>query len=97
LDGIPRIEPFIALSLVAEIGDLAQFSSPQHLSYVGLAPSLYASGKRRWTGHITKQGGSSLVRWALVEAAHVASRTERFGGYCRAGRRGIARPKRQWL
>lgn len=53
LDGIPGIEPFIAVSLVAEIGDLAQFSSPKHLSYVGLAPSLYASGKRRWTGHIT--------------------------------------------
>jgi transposase len=78
---IPGIGPFIALLLVAEIGDLSRFPSPKHLvSYMGLAPSLYASGERRWTGQITKQG-SSLLRWALVQAAHVAARSGRFAEY----------------
>jgi transposase len=81
LQTIPGIGPFIALLLVAEIGDLRRFPSPKHLvSYVGLAPSLYASGERRWTGPITKQG-SSLLRWALVQAAHVAARSPRFEGF----------------
>jgi transposase len=81
LQGLPGIGPFIALLLVAEIGDLRRFPSPKHLvSYLGLAPSLYASGERRWTGQITKQG-SSLLRWALVQAAHVAARSPRFAAY----------------
>lgn len=93
LDGIPGIGPFIALLLVAEIGDLRRFPSPKHLvSYVGLAPSLYASGERRWTGAITKRG-SSLVRWALVQAAHRAARSARFAEYydTQAGRHGAAK------
>jgi transposase len=81
LDGIPGVGPFIALLLVAEIGDVKRFPSAKHLvSYTGLAPSLYASGERRWTGQITKQG-SSLLRWALVQAAHIAGRSPRFAGY----------------
>jgi len=81
LDAIPGIGPFIALLLVAEIGEVRRFPSAKHLvSYTGLAPSLYASGERRWTGQITKQG-SSLLRWALVQAAHRAAVSARFAGY----------------
>jgi transposase len=86
LDAIPGIGPFIALLLVAEIGDLSRFPTAKHLvSYMGLAPSLYASGERRWTGQITKQG-SSLLRWALVQAAHVAARSPQFAGWYEAQR-----------
>lgn len=54
---------------------------PKHLvSYLGLAPSLYAAGERRWAGAITKQG-SSLLRWAWVQAAHRAALSARFAGY----------------
>jgi len=81
LQTLPGIGPFIALRLVAEIGDLWRFPSPKHLvSYVGLAPSLYASGERRWTGPIIKPG-SSLLRWALVQAAQIAARSPRFAVY----------------
>lgn len=81
LDAIPGVGPFIALLLVAEIGEVKRFPSAKHLvSYTGLAPSLYASGERRWTGQITKQG-SSLLRWALVQAAHRAALSARFAGY----------------
>jgi transposase len=81
LEEIPGMGPFIALLLVAEIGDLRRFPTAQHLvSYLGLAPSRYASGERRGRGEITKQG-SSLLRWALVQAAHVAARSPRFAGF----------------
>lgn len=78
LEEIPGIGPFIALLLVAEIGEIERFPSAKHLaSYTGLVPSLYASGERRWGGAITKQG-SSLLRWALVQAAHRAALSPRF-------------------
>ncbi|HEY6293684.1 MAG TPA: transposase [Terriglobia bacterium] len=60
---------------------MRRFPRAKHrVSYVGLAPSLYASGERRWTGQITKQG-SSLLRWALVQAAHRAGITAGFAPY----------------
>jgi transposase len=81
LEEIPGIGPFIALLLIAEIGDITRFPSSKHLaSYTGLVPSLYASGEKRWTGAITKQG-STLLRWALVQAAHRAAVSPRFQDY----------------
>lgn len=78
LEQIPGIGPFIALLLLAEIGDIQRFPTAKHLaSYTGLVPSLYASGERRWGGAITKQG-SSVLRWALVQAAHRAALSPRF-------------------
>jgi transposase len=78
LEQIPGIGPFIAGLLIAEIGDLRRFPTAKHLvSYTGLAPSLYASGEHRWGGAITKQG-SSVLRWALVQAAHRAALSPRF-------------------
>lgn len=81
LETIPGIGPFIALLLVAEIGDWRRFPTAKHLaSYTGLVPSLYASAEHRWAGAITKQG-SSLLRWALVQAAHTAARSPRFANF----------------
>jgi len=81
LEEVPGIGPFIALLLVAEIGDLQRFPSAKHLaSYTGLVPSLHASGERRWGGPVTKQG-STLLRWALVQAAHRAAQSARFSEY----------------
>ena len=78
LEAIPGIGPFIAWLLIAEIGDIQRFPSAKHLaSYTGLAPSLYASGEHRWGGAITKQG-STVLRWALVQAAHRAALSPRF-------------------
>lgn len=78
LEAIPGIGPFMALLLVAEIGDIQRFPTAKHLaSYTGLVPSLYASGEHRWGGAITKQG-STVLRWALVQAAHRAALSPRF-------------------
>ena len=81
LERIPGIGPFIALLLEAEIGDIQRFPTAKHLaSYTGLVPSLYASGEHRWGGAITKQG-STVLRWALVQAAHRAALSPQFQGF----------------
>jgi transposase len=66
---------------VAEIGDVQRFPTAKHLaSYTGLVPSLYASGEHRWGGAITKQG-STVLRWALVQAAHRAALSPQFQAF----------------
>jgi transposase len=72
LTTIPGVGFRIALVILAEIGDVSRFPDANHLvSYAGLAPRVRSSGGRTKLGNITKQGSSAL-RWALVEAAHVA-------------------------
>lgn len=61
--------PFSVMLILAEIGDIGRFPSPQHLvSYSGLCPSTYQSGNTVRHGGITRRG-SKWLRWILVEAA----------------------------
>lgn len=74
---IPGIGPITAMFIVAEIEDIGRFPSFRNLaSYAGLVPSLHASGPKRHTGRITKQG-SVYLRTALVEAAQAIPRMKR--------------------
>lgn len=58
-----------AVTLVAELGDLARFAHPKELmSYLGLVPSEYSTGESRAQGKITKTGNSH-VRRILIESA----------------------------
>ena len=67
--GIPGINVLAALTILAEIGDIKRFTSAKKLvSYAGLAPSVYQSGKTRYTGHITK-AGRSMLRWIMIQVA----------------------------
>jgi transposase len=53
---------------VAEVGDPYRFPGPQQLcSWAGLTPRHHESDTKVRRGRITKQG-STLVRWAAVEA-----------------------------
>ena len=61
-----------AMMIVAEIGDIARFPTARKLcAWAGLTPQVRNSDRSVRHGHITKQG-STWVRWALGEAAHVA-------------------------
>jgi len=63
------IAMFNAVNLVAELGDISRFESPQQLmSYLGLVPSQHSSGERTRHGGITKTGNHHL-RTGLIEAA----------------------------
>jgi transposase len=66
LRGVPCI---VAVTTVAEIGDLTRFDNPRELiKFLGLIPSEYSSGERRRQGSITK-AGNTHARRALVEGA----------------------------
>lgn len=75
LETIPGIGRYLALLILAEIGEITRFPSPRHLvSYAGLCPSTYASGQTLRHGRLTHQG-SAWLRWACIEAAtHLARR-----------------------
>jgi transposase len=59
----------VAVTTVAERGDLTRFDTPRQLMHdLGLTPSEYASGGRRQQGGIPKTGNTHARR-ALVEGA----------------------------
>lgn len=59
-----------ATGIIAELGDLTRFDHPRKLmSYLGLTPSEYSSGRKRRLGAITKCG-NQRARRLLVEDAH---------------------------
>jgi transposase len=59
----------VAVTLIAELGDLTRFENPRQLmSYLGLTSSEYSSGERRRQGSITK-AGNTFARRALIEGA----------------------------
>jgi transposase len=59
----------VAVTMVAELGDLTRFDTPKELLKVlGLIPSEYSSAERRRQGSITK-AGNTHARRVLVEGA----------------------------
>ena len=59
----------VAVTTVAELGDLTRFDTPRQLmKFLGLIPSEYSSGERRRQGSITK-AGNTHARRAIVEGA----------------------------
>jgi len=69
LQALRGVQFLVAITVVAELGDLTRFDSPRQLAaYVGLIPSEYSSGGSRRQGGITK-AGNGRARRALIEAA----------------------------
>jgi len=72
---IPGIGEYSAMMLLAEIGEIGRFSRAEALcSYAGLVPRVRESAGKAARGGITRQGSSTL-RWIMVEAAQVATRS----------------------
>jgi transposase len=77
----------LAAIFVAEIRDVHRFTSARHLcSWAGLTPRHRESDTCVHRGPIIKQG-STLVRWAAVEAAR---KTPAWAGWLVRSRAGIA-------
>jgi transposase len=77
---IPGVGSLLAAVFVAEIGDITRFTRPEQLaSWAGLTPKHHESDTTVHRGRITKQG-STLVRWAAIEAV------QRIGAHTRLGR-----------
>ena len=72
LPALPGIGPITAMTLVAEIGDIARFPTARKLcAWAGLTPAVRNSDRKVRHGHITKMG-SPWVRFVLQEAAQRA-------------------------
>src|SRR5262249_33336937 len=64
IQAIPGIGRTMAAIMVAEIGDITRFSTPEALcSWAGLTPRHRESDTKVRRGRVTKQG-SKLLRWA---------------------------------
>jgi transposase len=75
LTSIPGIGECSAMMVLAEIGDIGRFADKEALcSYAGLVPRVRESAGKAARGGITRQG-SPWLRWMMVEAAQVATRT----------------------
>jgi transposase len=69
LQALRGVQCTVAVTTVAELGDLTRFDHPRQLmSFLGLIPSEYSSGERRRQGSLT-QAGNTHARRALVEGA----------------------------
>lgn len=74
LKTVPGVGDIVAVTLLAEIGDVRDFSTADKLaSWLGIVPRVYQSADKLHTGSITKRG-SKTARWILIQAAHAAVR-----------------------
>ena len=95
LQALRGVAPIVAVTTVAEIGDLERFANPRQLmAYLGLVPSEHSSGNSTRRGGITKSGNGH-VRRALVEAAHAYGYPARVSRHLLRRQEGLAEPIRQ--
>ncbi len=74
LQSIPGIGKVTAPTILAEIGDINNFSSPSKLTaFAGLDPSENQSGNKKSSNEKTSKRGSPYLRHALYTAAMVAA------------------------
>jgi transposase len=69
---IRGIGHYTAMLIIAEIGEVKRFPTSKHLcQWAGLTPTVRSSDGKARLGHISRQG-STILRWALCEAAQHA-------------------------
>jgi len=81
LQALRGVALIVAVTVVAEIGDLSRFENPKQLmAYIGLVPGEYSSGAKIRPRGITK-AGNVLVRRVLFEAAWNYRHAAKVGAY----------------
>jgi len=76
LRSFPGVAWVLAGTILAEVGDVSRFTHRDAITrYAGLDPRVFSSADTARTGRIAKAGSREL-RWALVQAAWVAVRSE---------------------
>lgn len=77
LQSIPGIGDVIAPVILAEIGDINNFSTPSKLTaFAGIDPSENQSGNKKSTDEKTSKRGSPYLRHAIYQAAFIASNND---------------------
>ncbi len=76
IDSIPGFALTLSFVCATELGPISRFGSPEAVAaYAGMYPCVASSGGKTRHGGI-RRVGRKLFRWALIEAAHAASRTD---------------------
>ncbi len=92
LQSLRGVSLIVAVTTVAELGDLSRFDHPNQLmAYLGLVPSEHSSGEHIKRKGITKTGNSH-VRRVLVEAAWAYRMPARRSRPLRKRQQGLAKP-----
>ena len=77
LESIPGVGKATAPVILAEIGDINNFSSPSKLTaFAGIDPSENQSGNKKSTDEKTSKRGSPYLRHAIYQAAFIASNND---------------------
>ena len=77
IQSIPGIGEALAPVILAEIGDINNFSTPSKLTaFAGIDPSENQSGNKKSTDEKTSKRGSPYLRHAIYQAAFIASNND---------------------
>src|SRR5664280_3769165 len=92
LQALRCIAEISAVTIVAELGNIARFDTPRQLmGYSGAVPSEDSSGKRKRQGSITKTGNAHLRR-IVVEASWSYRHRPAIGPRLRKRQEGVPEP-----
>ena len=89
IQSITGFGPLLTCYIIAHILPIERFSSNRKLRrYAGVIPAFHESGGKSSKGHIPKSSSRKLLRWALVQAANTAGKTDtKLGRYYRKKKR----------
>lgn len=85
IKSITGFGPILSCYIIAQIHPITRFSSNRKLRrYAGVVPISKESAGKKTKGHIPKTSSRKLLRWALIQAANSAGRTNtKLGRYYR--------------
>ena len=85
IQSITGFGPVLACYIIAHILPVNRFISNRKLRrYAGVVPTFHESGGKTSRGHIPKTSSRKLLRWALIQAANTAGKTNtKLGRYYR--------------
>jgi transposase len=82
IQSITGFGPLLTCYIIAHILPIERFPSNRKLRrYAGVIPTFHESGDKKSKGHIPKNSSRKLLRWALVQAANTAGKTNTNLGY----------------
>jgi transposase len=85
IQSITGFGPVLSCYVIAHILPISRFPSNRKLRrYAGVIPAFHESGEKKSKGHIPKTSSRKLLRWALIQAANAAGKTNtKLGRYYR--------------
>ena len=82
IQSITGFGPVLSCYAIANILPISRFSSNRKLRrYAGVVPAFHESGGKKSKVHIPKSSSRKILRWALIQAANSAGRTNTKLGY----------------